>query len=57
MGDGHFHHDAVSVAWITLSAIVGINVLRLFAAWLLNRGRLAGTAGQAIGSLTTFSGG
>lgn len=54
--DGHFHHDLISVSWITLSAIVGINVLRLLAAWLLSRGSLGGTLGQAIGSLTTFSG-
>ncbi len=56
MENEHFHHDVISVAWITAAAIVGINVLRLLAAWLLQRGGMLGTAGHAIGSLTTFTG-
>ena len=52
--EGHFHHDVVSVAWITAAAIVGINVLRLIAAWLAGRSGVLATAGTAIGSLTTF---
>ncbi len=54
--EGHFHHDVVELAWITAAAVVGINLLRLLAAWLLQRGGLVGTLGQTLGSLTTFQG-
>lgn len=54
--DGHFHHDVIEVAWITAAAVVGINVLRILAAWLLQRGGALATGGHAIASLTTFSG-
>ena len=52
----HFHHDLISVGWITLSAIAGINVWRIIAAWLAGRNvALLQTLGTAMGSLSTFS--
>lgn len=52
--NGHFHHDAIEVAYITLAALVGINLLKLAAAWLVTRGGFLGAGGQAIGSLTAL---
>lgn len=47
----HFHHDIVSAAYITAVAVLGINVLRIVAAWLLSRGI---GFGKTLGSVVAF---
>lgn len=52
----HLHADIEDVLWITVAAIVGINVVRLGSAWLVQRGGALGSIGTTIGGLVRFGG-
>lgn len=52
----HLHADVYDVAFITVAAIVGINVIRLAAAWAVQRGGMLGQVGATVGGLVRFGG-
>jgi len=47
----HWHASIDNVVFITVASIVGWNVIRLGAAWMVKRGGSLETAGSAIGAL------
>ena len=49
----HFHHDAVEIAFIGLSALLVFNLIRLVAAQLARAPGLIGQVGLAAGGLAT----
>lgn len=49
----HLHSDIVTFAVVTVYAIIGLNLVKLGAAWLATRSATAGV-GKAIGGLVTF---
>jgi len=46
----HFHFDVVNAAYIVIVAVVGINLLRLLSAMMIDKG-IAG--GKTLGSLVS----
>jgi hypothetical protein len=53
--DDHIHTGFVTVAFVTVAAIVGINVVRFVAAQLATRDATA-KLGKALGATVTFGG-
>lgn len=51
---GHWHLGVDHVLIYGLSAIVVINLVRIIAAWMVNRGGKLETAGTVIGGLVHF---
>lgn len=51
----HIHADIEDVVFITVCAIVGFNVVRLAAAWMVQKGGTVGQIGSTIGGLVHFS--
>ncbi|MDE3096993.1 MAG: hypothetical protein KGK07_13475 [Chloroflexota bacterium] len=51
--EGHFHHDAVEIVFIGLSALLVFNLIRLVAAQLAKGPGLIGQIGLAAGGLAT----
>lgn len=49
----HIHSDIVTAAVVTVYAIIGLNLVKLGAAWLANQEATA-KVGKAIGGLVTF---
>lgn len=52
----HFHGGATTFVQTVVYAIVGINLVRLGAAWLATKPRTEGV-GRVVGSLVTWGGG
>lgn len=52
----HLHADIEDVVFITVAAIVGLNVVRLAAAWAVQRGGWVGSVGTTVGGLVRFGG-
>jgi hypothetical protein len=52
----HVHADLEDALYITVVAIVGINVVRLAAAWAVQRGGWVGSVGQTVGGLVRLGG-
>jgi hypothetical protein len=49
----HLHSDVVTFAVITVYAIIGLNLVKLSAAWVANQ-PWGGKVGKAVGGLVTF---
>lgn len=54
--DGHFHTGVHDIALYTVSAVIGINVLRLVAVKMAAMGGPFHTLGSALGATVTFGG-
>lgn len=52
----HLHSGIEDVIFVTIAAIVGFNVVRLSAAWLVQRGGTAEKVGSVMGGLVRFGG-
>ncbi len=50
----HLHSGIEDAVFIVLVAIVGINVVRLASAWLVQRGGIAMRVGETTGALVKF---
>lgn len=51
---GHWHLGVDHVLIYGVSAIVVINLIRIIAAWMVNRGGTLETAGTVLGGLVHF---
>ena len=52
----HWHHSIENVLWVGIVSLLFLNLWRLVAAWLVQRGGIAGEIGSAMGALVHFGG-